>query len=104
MKKLATIALAGALGVASMGATLSVAAAHEWHHHSDEWHHHSDGGFGWGLGGFGLGLGLGLLGNPYHGYGPGYYSGPGYYDPYYAPPPSCWRWSHRWHRRIWVCG
>jgi len=96
MKKLATIALAGALGVASMGATLSVAAAHE------QWHHHSDRGFGgWGLGGFGLGLGLGLLGSPY--YGPGYY-GPGYYDPYYGPPRSCWRWSHRWHRRIWVCG
>ena len=95
MKKLATVALAGALCVASLGATVGVAAAHE------HWQHSNRGFGGWGLGGFGLGLGLGLLGNPY--YGPGYY-GPGYYDPYYGPAPSCWRWSHRWHRRIWVCG
>jgi hypothetical protein len=107
MKKFATVALAGALSIASIAATCSVADAH--------WDH-GNRGFGLGFGGFGLGLGLGLLANPYNGYGPygyvpyesgpygsGYY-GPGYYNPYSAPAPSCWRWSHRWHRRIWVCG
>jgi hypothetical protein len=92
MKKFATVALAGALSIASIAATCSVADAH--------WDH-GNRGFGLGFGGFGLGLGLGLLANPY--YGSGYY-GPGYYNPYHAPAPSCWRWSHRWHRSIWVCG
>jgi hypothetical protein len=35
-----------------------------------------------------------------------------YYQPYYAPhyyqpyrvSHSCWRWSHKLHHRIWVCG
>lgn len=92
MKTFATVALAGALSIASIAATTGVADAH--------WNH-GNRGFGLGFGGFGLGLGLGLLANPY--YGSGYY-GPGYYNPYYAPAPSCWRWSHRWHRSIWVCG
>jgi len=29
------------------------------------------------------------------------------YDPYYQPygaSPSCWRWSHLRHHRVWVCG
>jgi hypothetical protein len=95
MKKFATIALAGAISISAIAATMGDADAH------GPWNHGNRGFGGSGFGGFGLGLGLGMLANPY--YGAGYY-GPGYYSPFYSPAPSCWRWSHRWHRNIWVCG
>jgi hypothetical protein len=97
MKKFATLALAGAISIAAIAATIGNADAH------GPWHHGYRGFGGSGFGGFGLGLGLGMLASPYFGYGPGFY-GPSYYDPYYAPAQPCWRWSHRWHRSVWVCG
>jgi hypothetical protein len=68
MKKIATVALAGLMGVSALAMTAGTAAAHpqgQWPHHDHHWNHGPGWGWGWGAP-FVLGLGVGTLyGNNY---------------------------------------
>ena len=112
------IAIASAVSVAIIGASLTAADARGGGHWGGGGHWR---GGGWGWGGLGVGLGAGLLvgaavASPYYGYGPGYY-GPYAYD--YGYPAYRYadygygcavtrRWvsdghGHRVWRRVRVC-
>jgi hypothetical protein len=118
------IAIASAVSVAIIGASLTAADARGGGHWGGGGHWR---GGGWGWGGLGVGLGAGLLvgaavASPYYGYGPGYY-GPyaydygypaygyadyGYADQGYGGCAVTRRWvsdghGHRVWRRVRVC-